>query len=514
MISILSTFLKLIKVKYTESYLHKLAQTHPNKNNMLGLKQVLDVYGIETEGVKYDDKLLAELVFPCILHISGGFVVGKDLENDTITYIYEDTEVKKGVEDFCHIWTGHALLPTGDFSTAIEPNYASNRKAEITKLIGKKLLWILPVFIWGMIFYSSLLNISFYSCIDTILEWIGLLLCYFLMEKQIFRKSNYGDKVCSAFHLNNCNDVLFATKAKIGILSWSEIGFGYFAARLICRIVIPEAQLTLALIGWISMLYGIWSLWQQLRVLHNFCMLCTLVQAVVWLIGIVDIYAILHGIYDFSSLIFNFLLAGSIIVLSILFTHVVASYYNSEKERMDAVWKLNSFKADEDVFLVKLHQQEHYETSEEDSHVVFGNKDSKINITILSNPHCNPCAKMHKRVESLLESYGDKLCVQYIFTSFNEELKESCRFLIASYLQLDTIMSQTILHQWFDGEKDNAKDYISIIPVDIRVKETEEELEKHWQWRTRTGITATPTILVNGYLLPDGYEIEDLPFLI
>lgn len=514
MISILSTFLKLIKVKYTESYLHKLAQTHPNKNNMLGLKQVLDVYGIETEGVKYDDKLLAELVFPCILHISGGFVVGKDLENDTITYIYEDTEVKKGVEDFCHIWTGHALLPTGDFSTAIEPNYASNRKAEVIKLTGKTLLWILPVFIWGMIFFSSLLNISFYSCIDTILEWIGLLLCYFLMEKQIFRKSNYGDKVCSAFHLNNCNDVLFSDKAKVGILSWSEIGFGYFAARLICRIIIPEAQLALALIGWISMLYGIWSLWQQLKVLHNFCLLCTLVQVVVWTIGVMDMCAITHGVSDFYSFVFDFILVESIIVLSILFTHVVASYYNSEKERMDAVWKLNSFKADEDVFLVKLHQQEHYETSEEDSHVVFGNKDSKIHITILSNPHCNPCAKMHKRVESLLESYGDKLCVQYIFTSFNEDLEESNRFLIASYLQLDTIMSQTIFQQWFDGEKDNAKDYISIIPVDIRVKETEEELEKHWQWRTRTGITATPTILVNGYLLPDGYEIEDLPFLI
>lgn len=514
MISILSTFLKLIKVKYTASYLHKLAQTHPNKNNMLGLKQALEMYGIKTEGVKYDDKPLAELVFPCILHISGGFVVGKDLENDTITYIYEDTEVKKGVEDFCHIWTGHALLPTDSLSSAIEPNYASNRKAEITKLIGKTLLWILPVFIWGMILFRSLLNISFYSCIDTILEWIGLLLCYFLMEKQIFRKSNYGDKVCSAFHLNNCNDVLFATKAKIGILSWSEIGFGYFAARLICRIVIPEAQLTLALIGWISMLYGIWSLWQQLRVLHNFCMLCTLVQAVVWLIGIVDIYAILQGIYDFSSLIFNFILAGSIIVLSILFTHVVASYYNSEKERMDAVWKLNSFKADEDVFLAKLHQQEHYETSEEDSHVVFGNKDSRMHITILSNPHCNPCAKMHKRVESLLKSCGDKLCVQYIFTSFNKDLEESNRFLIASYLKLDTIMSQTIFQQWFDGEKDNAKDYISIIPVDARVKETEEEMKRHRQWCKKTGITATPTILVNGYLLTDGYEIEDLPFLI
>lgn len=121
---------------------------------------------------------------------------------------------------------------------------------------------------------------------------------------------------------------------------------------------------------------------------------------------------------------------------------------------------------------------------------------------------------MHKRVESLLKSCGDKLCVQYILTSFNEDLEESNRFLIASYLQLDTIMSQTIFQQWFDGEKDNAKDYISIIPVDVRVKETEEEMKRHRQWCKKTGITATPTILVNGYLLTDGYEIEDLPFLI
>lgn len=365
-----------------------------------------------------------------------------------------------------------------------------------------------------MIFFRTLQNISLYSCIDTILEWIGLLLCYFLIEKQLFKKSSYGDKVCSAFHLNNCNDVLFSDKSKLAVFSWSEIGFGYFAARLICRIVIPEAQLALALIGWITMLYGIWSLWQQLKVLHNFCLLCTLVQVVVWIIGVVDTCAITHGVYDYSSLVIDFILAGNIIITSILSTHMTASYYNSEKERMDAVWKLNTFKADEDVFLTKLHKQEHYETSEEDSRIIFGNKDSKMRITILSNPHCNPCAKMHKRVESLLKDHGDKLCVQYIFTSFNEELEESNRFLIASYLQQDTQTAQTVFQQWFDGEKDNAKDYISTITLDLFIKETEMEMKRHRQWRNRAGITATPTILVNGYLLPDGYEIEDLPFLI
>ena len=181
---------------------------------------------------------------------------------------------------------------------------------------------------------------------------------------------------------------------------------------------------------------------------------------------------------------------------------------------MDALWKLNSFKADEDVFLAKLHKQEHYETSEEDSHVVFGNKDSRMHITILSNPHCNPCARMHQRVDELLKSHGDKLCVQYIFTSFNKELEESSRFLIASYLQLDIQTSQSVFHQWFDGEKDNAKEYMEQVTVNTKSQDVEIELAMHKNWGNMTGLRATPTILVNGYLLPDGYEIEDLPFLI
>jgi hypothetical protein len=51
--SVISTFLSIAQVRHTKSYLDNITQTHPNKNNMLGLKQVLDVYGIDTVGVKY-----------------------------------------------------------------------------------------------------------------------------------------------------------------------------------------------------------------------------------------------------------------------------------------------------------------------------------------------------------------------------------------------------------------------------------------------------------------------------
>ena len=506
--SVLSAFLSIAKVKYTKAYLNKISQTHPNRNSLLGIKQVLDVYGIEAEGVKYEDKLNAELVFPCILHIFGDFVVAKDLRHDTITYIYKGKEVGKSVDEFCNIWTGYALLPTSDFTTATEPNYVSNRKEEIQGTFGRAFTFALPIFIWVIMFVRHLSKYSVAIGLECALEWTGLLLCYFLMEKQLFKKSSYGDKVCSAFHLNNCNDVLFSAKAKIGVLSWSEIGLGYFIARLIYRIIIPEGQVALALIGWMAMLYGIWSLWQQLKVLHNFCLLCTLVQVIIWMIGVVDIS--MYSNNSFSLTITDILVLGGIIILSILSTHAVTSYYNNDNERKDILWKLNSLKADSDVFFAKLQKGEFYVTTEKDSHIMWGNKDAKFRITILSNPHCNPCARMHKRVEELLRSHGDKLCVQYIFTSFNKELEKSSRFLIASYLQLDTQTAQTVFQQWFDGEKDNATEFMNKIPVDISSQYVDAEIDKHNAWCERSMLTSTPTILLNGHIFPNAYTIEDI----
>lgn len=51
--SVISTFLRIAQVRHTKSYLDNITQTHPNKNNMLGLKQVLGVYGVDTVRVKY-----------------------------------------------------------------------------------------------------------------------------------------------------------------------------------------------------------------------------------------------------------------------------------------------------------------------------------------------------------------------------------------------------------------------------------------------------------------------------
>lgn len=59
----------------------------------------------------------------------------------------------------------------------------------------------------------------------------GLYICFLLLQKQMNAKSLYADKLCSLFKKSNCNDILESDASKfLGLFSWSEIGFAYFAS--------------------------------------------------------------------------------------------------------------------------------------------------------------------------------------------------------------------------------------------------------------------------------------------
>ena len=48
----------------------------------------------------------------------------------------------------------------------------------------------------------------------------------------------------------------------------------------------------------------------------------------------------------------------------------------------------------------------------------------------------------------------------------------------------------------------------------IHTQKIEEEMDRHKKWRRGTSLMETPTVLVNGYKLPDEYEIEDLAMIV
>ena len=167
-------------------------------------------------------------------------------------------------------------------------------------------------------------------------------------------------------------------------------------------------------------------------------------------------------------------------------------------------------KTREEVFKALLEKQPYYPIDTRNSSILFGNPDALLRISILTNPHCGPCAHMHTRVEKLLQKMGDKMCVQYIFSAFSDNLLKSNRFLIATYQNESRAKTEEIYHRWYEKEKNCADTYMQSLGYDITSDSVAEELSRHVQWKETNKLSATPTILVNGYLLPEHYQIEDL----
>ena len=508
--NILEHFLDAIDVKYTKEFADTLFYEHPHKNNMLGLKQMLDVYGVETVGVSIDSKELKELNFPCILHINGDFIIGLSCATDSITYLQHGKETTVSHDVFKQLWTNKALV-IRDTTEAIEPDYREHLRNE---LISRMKKYGIPIMLTLVVAIGLLNNIEKIDILYTtriVLSSLGLLVCLMLMEKQLFEESRYGDRVCSLFRHTDCNSVLDGAMAKVLGVSWSEMGLGYFVANILLLSLFPTSSCTVAAINWAAMLYGVWSIYYQWRIAKSWCVLCMITQIIIWTMGIVSIIMYLSEPFAFDIITDS--LYCIVFAISILYVHQYAMANAADKKRTRAIQQYRALKVNSDVAKALIEKSEFYETSLNDSSIIFGNHNAAMRVTILSNPHCNPCARMHKKVETLLKQSRNEICVQYIFSSFNEQLEDSSRYLISNYFNnhKDEALSKFAL--WYTNEKFDYERIIKSNNEQIHTEAVEKEMEKHRIWREKTSLIATPTVLVNGYKLPSEYELIDLAMI-
>ena len=509
--NILEQFLDAIEVRYNKHFADKLYYEHPHRYNMYGLKKMLDVYGVKTLGVRIESKDLLSLNFPCILHTYGDFAIGLDCGTDTITYLHNGKRVTISHDAFKQTWTGNALV-VEETTEADEPDYYNHRRDEI---LAKAKVYCIPV----ILVLSSIIGIvahiqemELFSIIGLILNTFGVFVCAMLMQKQLMGESRYGDRVCSLFNHADCNSILDGPKAKIFGISWSEVGMGYFTASILLITLYHESVGMVAIINWIAMFYGVWSIYYQWRIAKSWCILCVISQIIIWLIGIIAIISCISAPFTFG--VISSLLSCIVYGICIMAVHHYAIAHAAEKGRIRAVQKYRALKANSKVANALIENGECYETSLEDSSILFGNTEAKMRVTILSNPHCNPCARIHKHVENLLRLSGGEICIQYIFSSFNENLEDSNRYLISCYFEYGQDEALSKFADWYLKDKFNYERVVKKNAAHIHTIKIEREMERHREWRNRTSLIETPTILVNSYKLPDEYDIEDLAMIV
>lgn len=508
--NVFTTYLDLLGVKYTDTYSNKYFNEHPHKYNLFGLSKMLSEFNIENAAIKIEDKNsgLSELEVPFIAHIGSEFVVTNKITPKQVSYIWNGKNVETTPEEFCETWTGITLLAEPD-EESTEPDYGKHLLEERTQNLKKIGLFSLCLLLLSFIYANNVAYTGLGSNLLLLFSLVGVYISYLLAQKQMKVQSNYADKICSLFKKSDCNDVLESDASKfLGILSWSEIGLGYFVANTMIALFFPQLISYLALVNICTLPYTIWSVWYQKFKAKQWCPLCLIVQMLLWITFIINLT---FGFITQPTLnISDIIISGCLYSIPILAGNLLFSSLSQSENLEQIKQEINSIKATDEVFAALLKKQPHYKVNRETSQILFGNQDAEILVSVLTNPHCNPCAKMHKRIEKVLSENNNNLCVQYIFSSFEENLNSSNQFLTSIYFN-NPIERESIINAWFENGKNNKENFFKLHDFNI-TQEVLNEFEKHEDWIKETGLRATPTILINGYKLPDNYKIEDLKY--
>ena len=504
--NIVKFILSVLKVPHSKTFIEEFYVNTPDYDNMLGIQRILSRYNIETIGVRYKEKNKAGLTFPCIMHLKHKIVIATDIVGETITFYDGKRHKTENISIFNKKWTGHVLL-VKDIKTAKEPEYAKNR---ITDLYHS----FINNFFVTLIALLGLANIVDNDpfCPETVniaFDLLGLSICVLLFQKQLFAQSPIADKVCSMLQKEGCDPILKSEEAKLlGIIPWTEIGLAYFSSQIIFyhfnegNLMLPQ------LIGWFAMPYGLWSIWYQAHKTKKWCFLCTLVQITIWAAGIYNIF-VFKMEHTSPSDIVAYIAYG---IFALLFIHILSVLHSTKEKYNNTNRDFLRFKSQNHIFGAALLNSTKIDVKDEDSTIIYGDETAPKTLTVLTNPHCAPCARMHQRLMKLVNEDPD-IKIQYVYSSFNEKVEGSSLLLIAAYQQKPYEEVVKFLEQWYEEGRFMQEKFIANSGLDIHHKKVKEEYSKHTQWKIKSGIEATPTIIYKGHELPPFYDIEDFIYL-
>lgn len=509
----LVSILSLLNVKHTDRYTNAYFNEHPYKYSLFGLSKMLNHYRVYNKGIEITNKeQIYSLEAPFIAHIGNDFVTIKNISNENITYYWHQKKLTIPIKDFFDIWSGVILMPEVD-ETSVEPDYKQHRREDLAISIPKILLILAGITLVTIGFYQNQFLHSWGPILLLVLNLLGIYISCLLVQKQINIHSSIADKICSLFSKSDCNDVLSSTAAKfLGVIGWSELGLGYFLSNTFLLLFIPTLLSYWVLLNMLGIFYSFWSVWYQKFKAKAWCPLCLIVQLIFWLLFITCLLSGLVQLPEFTVL--DLLSLALIYGVPFLLIHLLLPNWIASKKLTKITQQFNNLKMNDKVFAGMLKEQAFYEIPKDMPTIIFGNSDAQNTITIFSNPHCGPCARMHSKIEKLLEDTNNQFKIQYILSSFNDELISSCEFFLYINKNYREEERNKIYNKWFEKGKYNREDFFKRYSFVVDENVISEEFQKHINWKEKTKLRATPTVIFDGYELPEMFfqQIDKLAF--
>lgn len=513
--------LKLLGVRVSLQDLNEYWQAHPDYLSMVFFADACDRYKIKYAALELSTEEFGKNGFPFITHRveeGGQFVVVEDIKEDTkeITYYHPSKgHITTSSKDFLNGWSGSAFyaLPTNQSG---ESDYFSKRAKELIRQTCYPLFWIILfiLVVSSLFVIRPVLTQTFTFLLG--IKIIGLFVCINLLYHELIGKNRISQAVCNNSKYTSCDEVLQSPASQLWGVSMSDLGFVYFSGGITALLFslflnIQSATLAVLLILTLcSIPYVLFSVYYQLfkiRKVCPFCMSVIFTLLVEWGLAFSHLNAI-KAEYLFSwQILFPLgclllVICGWIITKPIILKAKDGSVYK---------YKYLRLKKNPHIFNASLEKAPSTNMEIRNNEIIVGNPNATITITSVINTHCAPCARMHRRIHSILEEFGNDIRIVVRFMIANNNHEETLFFIRLYHSQGASAFSDA-LRTWFEHKK-----YDHLLQQYPEVKEyaLENELIQHWsKWYDKEKITSTPTIFLNDKKIEQEYDIDDIHWLV
>ncbi|WP_456088015.1 vitamin K epoxide reductase family protein [Parabacteroides sp.] len=510
--NILIATLQLLKVKHTEYYSRNYYENHPYKYNLYGLSMMFDHYGVDNVALQLEPQRLLAIKTPFIAFVDNDFVVVFDKTDIMVSFYWRGKDITIRKEQFFKIWSGIVLLLDPDLEKSGEPDYWMHQK-EIYFSIVANLLLCFCFIAFSLIVYSkqqALVDLKMNMLL--LLNVLGIIFTYVLVYKQLYKNEKWVDRVCSLFKGADCNSVLDSPASKVlnSSFTWSEVGISFYVSNVVILLLFPYFYWGVVIINAIILPYSFWSIWYQRYKVGQWCILCILSQSVFWL---TSIYHYQLGFFSLDSVsILDIVPLFFLYLLVLLCVRKIVHTYEKIESLKYQERKVNSIRLKEEVFSILLNEEKRYDVCNSSS-LVWGDITANIQILLVTNPYCYPCAKMHKIVDNIFRLIGDKICLRYVLSSFNNNLEETNKLLIAMYMHTDSNISFDLFCNWYDNL--HRQDIGFLREYENKIDNVvQEEFFRQKKWLFDNAVSVSPLLIVNGFKFPEYYSIEDLKYFL
>ena len=354
-----------------------------------------------------------------------------------------------------------------------------------------------------LILYSTKRNYSTGISLYLVTLCTGLLISSAILYKET-ANSRFLHRFCHIGKTNDSNEVIHSKGSHIIGMGLGELSLLYFSALLLFTLICPHEFYCISIIcSIIAIGFTLYSVIYQLFIIRKGCMLCMLINLIVWS-SCVILY-ILQGQFnrEFSlSAMLSFTAIACICLTGWL--QIKALLKIKEEGKQFKVQFSNLLNPDNFQKLLFAETQIGAMVNKE---IALHNQiSSTTQLMIVTNPNCKNCARMHSHIKEI----ASNVSISLVLLTFPKDGigEKVAKTIIAAYRTDGWEQAITALEEWYKNHKIKGIDKYAITAEEQRIWKQQQI------YCSQQHISQTPSMIIDGYYVPEFYQLKELKYVL